>query len=260
MSFAPRIRTFAITNGTTAGASVSVNLPATVSAGDTLFVIHRVAVAGAIGWPANWTELVDASPDGADDQISVAWKKADGSEGGTTITLTQTSGKFASAAWAIQDAEDPTVQAPELSTVATGTSAAQPDATTVTPTGGAKAYLFLTFQLMEGEETGVTTYPTNYTDGQSGLANSGTAAATTTNCICTGAARRLTTPAASEDAGAWTIAGTLGNWSAYTAAFHPLTLKENLKVSESITAQLTSYVTLTASPTEAIKVTDTITV
>src|SRR5262245_19737195 len=215
----PTIRSVTGTNGTSASATPVVNLPSSVNGGDTIFVIFRSAAGGAIGWPdSTWNEMVDAAPDGSGDQVGIAWKRAVGGEGGTTITLSSANAKFGAIAWAVAGATDPRVRAPELSTVATGTTG-QPNATTVTPTGGSKDYLFITFALNEGEQTGITAYPTNYTDGQSGLVNSGTAGAATTNVTLEGAGRQAT--ASSEDAGAWNIAGTLSNWSAYTAAFHP---------------------------------------
>src|SRR5678815_5073935 len=223
----PSIRSQTTTNGTTASATPVVNLPATIARGDTIVVIFRNAAAGAIGWPdANWIELVDASDDGSVGQSGIAYKKAVGNEGGTTITLSSGNGKFASVSYAIQDAADPTVRPPELSTVAVGT-VGQPDATTCTPTGGAKDYLWLTFFTMEGEQTGITSYPANFTLGQSGLANSGTAAAVTTNATIAAAARQQN--ASSQDAGAWVVAGTLDDSSAWTLALHPAT--EDLSVS-----------------------------
>jgi hypothetical protein len=216
MAFFPSVRGSVNTNGSTASSAPVVTLP-TYQAGDVLFVMFRVAVAGAVGWPAGWTEVVDASPDAADDQISMAWKRADGADG-PAISLSCSNGKFAAVAFAIQDAFDPAVQPPELSTVATGTSATQPDATTCTPSGGTKDYLWLTLYSMEGEQTGITSYPASYTLGQI-FANSGTAAATTTNVTMGGAARQSSSGA--EDAGAWTVAGTRDNWSAYTVAFSP---------------------------------------
>ena len=98
------VATTATTNGTTATGSPVVNLPASIAAGDLLLCVFRVAVAGVIGWPAGWTELFDASSDGADDQMAMAWKKADGTEG-TTMTLSCTSGKFAALSWRITGAE-----------------------------------------------------------------------------------------------------------------------------------------------------------
>ncbi len=216
----PSIRSTAtVTSQTGAATSHAVNLPATVAAGDTIFVVVRCPVAGAIGWPdATWQELVDASPDAAVGQTGIAYKKADGTEGGTTITVTHASGKLAGVAWSVQGAADPLLRAPELSTVAVGTTG-EPNATTCTPTGGAKDYLWITFFTMEGEQTGITAYPTNYTLGQTGLANTGTGGAVTTNATIAGAGR--TNNAASEDAAVWDVTGTLDDSSAYTVAFHP---------------------------------------
>lgn len=214
----PAIVTTGTTNGTTASATPALNLPSGIQQNDLLLGFFRVAVAGAIGWPTGWTELVDASPDGADDQLSIAWKRAEGTESGT-ISLTCTSGKFAGIIYRISGAADPHVRAPETSTVATGTSPTEPNATTVTPTGGSKDYLFVTWYSMEGEQTGITAYPANYTHGQSGFVNSGTGGAVTSNVTMAAAGRQLT--ASSEDAGAWDVTGTLDDWSAYTVAVHP---------------------------------------
>lgn len=216
----PTVRSQIATNGTGTSATPVISLPATVAAGDVLFVVFRVAVAGAIGWPGAagvWNELFDASDDASDDQMAAAWKKADGSEGGTTITLSCTNGKFAAVAYAIAGSINPADRAPQLSTVATGTSTA-PNATTVTPTGGAKDYLWLTFTGREGEATVPPTYPTNYTVAQL-TADSGTAGVVGTNVRVSGAVR-TNNNAASEDAGAWTFSDS-EDWAAYTIAFHP---------------------------------------
>ncbi len=216
----PSIRSAAVTNGTTADTTAGINLPATIKAGDTLWATFRCAVAGAVTWPAGWTEVTDESADAADDQNSMAWRKADGTEGATIDLGANGNGKFAAIVWSVQDAADPTLRAPEISTVATGTSAGEPNATTCTPTGGAKDYLWLTVYGMEGEQTGITAYPANYTVTNSQqFANSGTAGAVTTNVTVGGAARQLN--AASEDAAIWDVAGTLDDWVAYTIAFHP---------------------------------------
>lgn len=214
----PSVRSAIKTDGTTATTTPSVSLPATIGGADTILVVFRSAAAGAIGWPsADWNELIDAAPDASGDQVGIAWKKADGSEGGTSITLSSGNGKFAAVAYAISEATDPFRQAPQISTVAVGTTG-EPNATTVTPTGGAKDYLWLTVYTMEGEQTGVTSYPTNYTGSQL-FANSGTGGAVTTN-VTIGSATRAAN-AASEDAGVWDVTGTLDDSSAYTIAFHP---------------------------------------
>lgn len=256
----PSIRSHTGTNGTTATATPVVNLPATIQQGDTIFVVIRNAAAGAISWPGGagvWNELADGSPDASVGQTAFAWKKADGTEGGTTITLSSGNGKFAAYAWAVASAADPTIRPPEISTVAVGTTG-EPNATAVTPTGGAKDYLWLTFFTMEGEQTGITSYPTNYTLGQSGLANSGVAGAVTTNATVAGAAR--TNNAASEDAGVWDVTGTLDDSSAWTVAFHPEVIitpssppSEASKLTDTVTAVLVT-VLLTGSATEPVKI------
>jgi hypothetical protein len=211
----------AATFGTTASATPVINLPSTgIAAGDVLFVFVRVAVAGAIGWPGAagvWNELFDASADGADDQFAGAWKLADGSENGTTITLSSGNGRFAALAYSIRGAIDPRVQPPELSTVATGTSA-NPDATTCTPTGGAKDYYWLTFTGREGEAT-ITSRPTNF-GGTPAHADSGTSGAVTANVTVSGGTRSPDLNAASVDAGQWVFTAS-DDWTAYTIAFHP---------------------------------------
>jgi len=213
----PSVRSSIVTDGTAASATPAINLPATVQQNDVLFVAFRVAVAGAIGWPTGWeNEMFDLSSDAADDQMAVAWKRAEGNESGTQITLSCTSGKFAAVAYAIQGSADPHVRAPELSTVATGTG--DPDATTCTPTGGAKDYLWLTFTGREGEATLPPTYPTNYSVSQL-TATSGMASTVGTN-VRVSAAVRTNNNAASEDAGAWNFSDS-EDWTAYTIAFHP---------------------------------------
>lgn len=208
------------TDGTTASGTPVINLPVTgLAAGDLFVVVFRVAVAGVIGWPdGSWIEMFDASSDAADDQMALAYRQATGSEG-STISLTCTSGKFAAAAWRIRGHINPSTQVPELSTVATGTTPNNPNATAVTPTGGAKDYLFGTICGMEGEATNPPTYPTNnFTLGQV-AGNSGTGGAVTTNCMVAGAWRQLN--AASVDPGEFTYGGTIDDWTAYAIAVHP---------------------------------------
>lgn len=216
----PTVRATNTTLGTTATTTPVVNLPAGIIAGETLLVLIRVAVAGAIGWPdASWNEMFDASDDAADDQMAMAWRKALGNEG-ATVTLSSGNGKFAALSWRISGTRDPTVQAPEKSTVATGTSTL-PDPLSLSPTGGSKDYLWLWVGGWEGEQTSPPTgNPANYTSNIIG-ADSGTAGVTTTNCRVASATRNLT--AASDNPGSWTISAS-EDWTAYTVAIHPATV------------------------------------
>lgn len=212
----PVVETTNFTNGTSAGTSVSVNLPSGIVAGNLLVSIHRAAGVGAIGWPAGWVELVESSADASDDVTAVAYKKADGTEG-ATITVTQGSFKFANVCLRISGAADPTSQAPQINTAATGTSLT-PDSTSLTPTGGAKDYLWIALAAWEGESAASPlTQPSGY--GTPILGNSGGAGAVTTNCRAVAATR--TNNAASEDPGQWVFDPTADDWTAWTMAVHP---------------------------------------
>lgn len=213
----PAVQATNTTNGTAASASAVVNLPAGIVAGDLLLVLHRSADGTALHAVSGggWTNLFNDNSDASNDRISLWYRQADGTEG-ATITITQTSSKFASLAWRITGHEDPAVQAPEFATLVTGTSAL-PDPGAVTPTGGAKDYLFLWMGGWEGEQTSPPAgNPTNYASPFG--ADSGTGGAVATNCRVASASRALN--AASEDPGSWTISAS-DDWTATVLAVHP---------------------------------------
>lgn len=212
----PAIQGTATTNGTTATTTPVVNLPTGIVSGETLLVLIRVASAGVIDWPAGWTELFDDASDASNDQTAAAYRKADGTEG-ATITLSSASAKFAALAWRINAAADPTVTAPQFATLAVGTSA-NPNPGSLSPTGGAKDYLWLAVGGWEGEQTSPPgTFPASYTLNQIG-ADSGIAGLVATNCRVAGAGRQLN--AATEDPGTYTISAS-DDWTATTIAVHP---------------------------------------
>jgi hypothetical protein len=211
----PTVAATNTTNGTTATTTPVVNLPASIAAGETLLVLVRVASAGAIGWPAGWTELFDDASDGSDDQTACAWRKADGTEG-STITLSSASGRFAALSWRIAGAVDPTVQAPVFGTLVTGFSTL-PDPGGVDLGAVAKDRLLLWLGGWEGEQTSPpTSNPTNYTTDIIG-ANSGTTGNVDTNCQVASASRTLTA-ASIHNAGSWTISAS-DEWTATVIAF-----------------------------------------
>lgn len=204
------------TGGTSTASPTAVSYPATVSAGALLVCIARCAVVGAIGWPSGWNELVEDSSDGSDDVSAIAWKAADGSEGGTTFSVTHGTGKSAYIVYSITGAENPATQPPQISTVAVGTSTT-PNPTLLTPTGGTKDYLWLWLGCWEGEQTSPPAgNPTDYSATLG--ASSGTAGAVTTNVRC--ASAQHTSTDSSEDAGSWTISAS-DDWTAWVMAVHP---------------------------------------
>lgn len=214
----PVVEGVASTDITTATTGPVINLPSGIIAGELLFVHVRNAAGGIISWPSGWTEIGEAGGGAADDTDSWGYRVADGTEG-STITLTFTnSGKGAAIARRISGAADPAVQLPQLSNIRSGTSST-PLPNGLSPTGGAKDYLWLWVGGWEGEQTSPpATVPANYS-GWTG-AQSGTAGSTASNCRLASGWRQLNT--ATENPGSTSLSVS-GDWTAYTIVFHPST-------------------------------------
>jgi hypothetical protein len=212
MTFPSLVGTVAQTLGTTATTTPVVNLPSGMQAGELISVLIRVAVAGAIGFPAGWVRTINDASDASDDQTALAFHFCDGTEG-STITLSSASGKFSALAWRVAD----TKGIPEFATLVTGTSTT-PDPGTITPTGGARDYLFVWVGGWEGEQTSP---PAAAPSGYSGLAgaDSGTAGAITTNTRVAIAWKQAN--ASSEDPGSITISAS-DDWTATVLCYHPI--------------------------------------
>lgn len=215
MAFPAKVGTPAESATTTAGTSHTVNLP-TGSAGELLLILGS-SVAASTFTQATYTELLDENvARGA----WVACRQTDGSEGSTVTVTSSATIKPAFIAYRFSGAENPATQVPELSTVATGTSV-NPDATTCTPTGGAKDYKWVSFFTLAGEEadddTWCTAAPASFSDLRQKTAGT---AGTNISAIIASADRDLN--AASLDAGAFTTVVSVSNaWRAFTVAIHP---------------------------------------
>jgi hypothetical protein len=206
--------------GGTSGADPwTVNLPASIASGDLLIFYGRThGAANFNGVASGWTSLVqnDAS-DASDDWSSIWYRWADGSEGATlSVDMTSTT-RGAAIVWRITNAENPLVQAPQLSSVAVGTGA-NADPPGITPTGGSKDYLFLAVAGMDGETQ---SYTVQAGYGNLATANSGTSGTPGGNVRLAGSSRQLT--AATEDPAAFTSSAPTSAWSAWTIAIHPST-------------------------------------
>jgi hypothetical protein len=201
----------------TAGTSHAVTMPAGITGDDGEIVVvlldHGSGVA-SFNALAGWTELVDEN---LGNGITAWVRDTDGTEGATVTFTSSANTRSAHNSYRITGAEAPATQLPQLSTVATGSSTA-PNATTCTPTGGAKDYLWITFFGRAGEEadddTWVTSAPASY-----GTLLQKACGVAGTNLGGMMASAHRTNNAASEDAGAFTIA--TGAWRAYTLAVHP---------------------------------------
>jgi len=207
---------------TTAGTSHVVNLPGSLVVGEEIIVIMGKAQAVTINALTGWTELVDENvANGA----FVARHIVDGTEGATVTFTSSGSTKSASLAYRISGHGSASI-APQISTVATGTSNA-PNPSSLSPTGGAKDYLWITFFVQAGEEADDDTWTNNAATNYSGLVQvtSGTAGTAGTNCSV--AASDRTNNAASEDA-VWPAASTdqaIG-WRAFTISIQPYVAQE----------------------------------
>lgn len=212
----PIVESTATTGRTATETTSPVTYPSAISPDALLVAIARCAVAGAISWPAEWTELVELSLDGSDDVTAIARKTAVGNEDGTTFNVTHGNGKSTYIVYSITGVENPVSRPPQISSLATGESTL-PDPLFLTPTGGAKDYLWLWLGGWEGEQTSPPAgNPTGYTNPLG--ASSGSGGAIATNCRVASAQRNLN--AVSEDPPSWTISVS-DNWSAWTMAIHP---------------------------------------
>ena len=190
-----------------------VDMPATVNAGDLLIALFTNDGDATVTTPAGWTELASNETDGAV-RLSVYYKIAAGTEGGTTVNLvTSATEQAAAQVYRITDWQGTTP--PEISTAATDTSTA-PDPAFLDPAGwGVSNTLWLAVAGQDrGDQPGTLAYPISYTDGISTQSSSGVG-------VCrTHSARRVLLTATSEDPGPFTIPVT-EQWVAFTIAVRP---------------------------------------
>jgi hypothetical protein len=216
----------------TASTSHIVNLPASLVAGNLILILcdkGTPAVTATFNALAGWDELLDENIASG---LAMWYRVSDGTEGATVTFTSSGAIRDACTSYQISGAENPATQAPQLSTVATAASA-NPNATTCTPTGGAKDYLWITMFGQVGEQadddTLVSVTPTNY--GATQLEKTCGVAGTNLGGMIASAHR--TNNAASEDAGAWTSSDT-GTWRAYTIAIHPAPAATNAPAGDAV--------------------------
>ena len=209
---APVVASVTETAFDTATPDHDVNMPATVNAGDLLIVLFTNDGGETVTKPTGWTELA-SDANGAHVRLSVYYKIAAGTEGGTTVNfVTSTEEEAAAQVYRITNWHGTTP--PEISTVATGSSTA-PNPSSLNPAGWDVAdTLWLAVAGQDrGDQSGTTAYPASYTDGTSTLSSGGTGSCRTHS------ARRVLA-AASEDPGAFTIPVS-EQWVALTIAVRP---------------------------------------
>lgn len=202
----------------TTATSHTISYPASaISAGDTLlcFFAHKDTANGAT-YPAGWTkfnEILFATGSGA--ALAPGWRKADGTEDGTTFSITTVvAARMAYTIMTITGAADPSVTAPTSQAGATLANTVNPNPPNCNP-AVSKDFLFLAAMASSHGRVS-TAVPTNYTLVANGGSNSGTATA-----IGTASAWRQLT-ASSDDPAAFTTGGTaVEETCSQTIAVHP---------------------------------------
>ena len=191
-----------------------VNMPATVNAGDLLIVLFTNDGSATVTTPDGWTPLASNAANGAV-RLSVYYKIAEGTEGGTTVNFVTFANEQAAAqVYRITDWHGTTP--PEISTAATGTSTA-PNPASLDPAGWDVAdTLWIAVAGQDrGDQSGTTAYPASYADG---ISTQSSDPATTGVCRTHSARRVLAV--ASENPGAFTIP-VWEEWVAFTIAVRP---------------------------------------
>jgi hypothetical protein len=206
------------TNVATAATTHNVNVGSPV-AETLLIVLSRFAAApGAVTF-TGYTQIATDASDASDDTTMIHYRWANGAEGTTDPIQPTNSVKGAHICWEILEACPPTIQAPEVSAVAVGTTtanSANPNSRSVT--NGPKDVLYLALAGGDGEVGAYTAAPTNY--GSLATANSGTGSTAATNCFIGGASRAIAA-SSSDDPGAFTHGAHTTGWTAFTVVIHP---------------------------------------
>lgn len=109
-------------NGTGSPATMAVILPGTISAGDTIIIVFAAdgydePYAGTSGF----TRLTWGFNTGQDVTLAIFWKRAAGTEDGTTVNLQGVSLQYAYTCYVFQDAADPTINPPSYGAISEGT-------------------------------------------------------------------------------------------------------------------------------------------
>ena len=154
----------------TSGTSHTVNLPASIAAGNLLIVVFGGSAAATTTWPAGWNKLAGGATGAT---LDVGWKVADGSEG-STITVTTGATSITSQARAYRITGGDSVV---LGTTVSIANNASGDPPSLTPGFSGSALDILWFAIsFASTQTTISTYPTSFvntavlTNGSTGLA------------------------------------------------------------------------------------------
>ncbi len=190
-----------------------VYLPNNIEAGDTLLVVFVCDDNEQISWEDDdWTVIYEEDRGNSGPTMSIAWKKADGDEDGTTIEIeTGSDEESVHMSYAIQNAADPTVLPPEASLEASGTNS-NPNPASLSPSGGSNTYLWFAFYGCDDDDM-ASGYPSTYMDNRETYESSSGSG----TCAVGAASREYTS--SSDNPGSFTISSE--QWEAATVAIYP---------------------------------------
>lgn len=206
----------------TVATSHTINLPTSISANQLLILKVDYAVTGnSVDLTGSgFTAITNGAAEnvaGSTHGIFTAYRWTDGTEGSTVSVATSVATRVGHQTLRITGAENPSTQAPEAaaSTVANN----PPDPPNLTPTGGAKDYLWIACGGQTYSDTNhqVNAAPSNYTD-LTAISNASQGAG-----FCTGATAERQLNASSENPGVFGTVGTAttGESAMVTIAVHP---------------------------------------
>ena len=194
------------TTGCTLANPATINMPATVNSGDLLlaFIYIGENSVSITTPPSGWTTIFTQLGSNSDGFLALFSKIADGTEDGTTISVTtNTAGQtYQAQSFAIANPHGATSSDIEYSVTIPG-AVSNPNPPSLTPSWGSLATMWITGTAFQDDDEDVTTWPTGYdTNGISnscGLGDNASANIALSYRIAT---------AASEDPSAFTLSFT----------------------------------------------------
>lgn len=170
------------------GASNNLSLPATIDAGDLLIGIIGRRDRDTWTPPTGWTEIVDVQPATENATLAAAYKIADGTEDGGTITFTSSgTGNLRKGGFVLRITGWHGSQAPEAATASASTTT-DPNPPSLTASWGAEDNLWIVAS-SSASQNSTGSAPTNYINftsgGEAGGTKWGVNMATRENAVAT---------------------------------------------------------------------------